>query len=206
MFRRTTNQTLMAVAIALGCIHFAHADETFYTYIDKSGQKVITQTLSPNMAKRGYKIVTASGRVIREVKPALSDAEYAAKKAKEAQLKQQAAADKELLMRFRSINEIGVARERRLNELDYEITLAENSLEAFEEQLKEKTTLAANRERRQQAVSATLQRSIDTLQADIDDYTKRLKDLEDLTLKVSSEYDGYVQRYKYLKSRRSRQS
>lgn len=206
MFRRTTNQTLMAVAIALGCIHFAHADETFYTYIDKSGQKVITQTLSPNMAKRGYKIVTASGRVIREVKPALSDAEYAAKKAKEAQLKQQAAADKELLMRFRSINEIGVARERRLNELDYEITLAENSLEAFEEQLKEKTTLAANRERRQQAVSATLQRSIDTLQADIDDYTKRLKDLEDLTLKVSSEYDGYVQRYKYLKSRSSRQS
>ena len=205
MFKRTANQTLMAIAIALGCIHFVHADETFYTYIDRNGQEVITQTLSPTMAKRGYKIVTASGRVIREVKPALSDAEYAAKKAKEAQLKQQIEADKELLLRFRSVSEIGVARERRLNELSYEITLAENSLDAFTEQLKEKTTLAANRERRQQPVSATLQRSIDTLQADIDDYNQRLKDLASLKVKVSTEYDGYVQRYKYLKSRSNHQ-
>jgi len=192
--------SLLAAAALTGLLSVsATSGPEFYRYVDDKGNVVITQALPPTMAKRGYQVVTAQGEVLRVVKPALSDEEFAALKAKELNAKLQELADKELLVRFRSISEIEIALERRRNDISYNKSLLEANIEAFQAQLAQFNERATDYERQQMDVPLTIRKSVSDAEKDIAERRERLLKLEETSKSIEEEYQGYIDRFKELK-------
>jgi len=193
---------LTAAAVLVGMLSTsAMSAPEFYRYVDENGNVVITQALPPKMAKRGYQIVTAKGEVLRVVKPALSDEEFAALKAKELQAKLQQAADKELLVRFRSVEEIEEALTRRKNDITYRKNVHEANIAAFQDQLAEYNERASiEYERKQMDVPETIIKSARELEGDIADRRARLAILMKQLEEIELEYQGYIKRFNELKA------
>ena len=153
------------------------------------------------MAQLGYQVVNARGDVLRTVKPALSEEEYAKLSAEREAAKRQAKADRELLIKYRDLKEIEESRERTLADIVYKRDVAKANLEISIQELARLTRTAADLERKQQPVTDTLKRSIETTREEIRIRRQDIKQLEQDKIDAEAEYDAAEKRFKYLSSR-----
>ncbi|WP_299981292.1 hypothetical protein [uncultured Pseudoteredinibacter sp.] len=143
---------VMVSPVALG-------ETVFYRYIDKNGVPVINSTVPPEYAQNGYEVVSPSGRVIRVVKPAPSDAEKANMKSK-AEL---AKWDAELRRRYSSVKEIERAKKRKLESIDGNIQILKGNIGGIDTRIHQKRMEAANLERAGRTVGDALLEQLNEL-------------------------------------------
>lgn len=170
------------------------ADMHMYRYTDEKGALVTSNTISPEYARRGYQIVTVTGVVLSTVAPEPT-AEERAKLAEQAQDKvtaeQQKVHDRDLLLRYNSLNDIAIAKQRRLDEISNQIVLLNSNVGTLKSQMDTEHQRAAIFERNGQPVPQVQLDKIADLQQAIkvteDQVTQRKQELVDETARFDKD-------------------
>lgn len=99
-----------------------------FRYVNDEGVVVISSTLPPRFASRGYAVIDSRGRVLREIPRQLTAEEVRAREAQEAALEaeleaaeRRRAQDEELLRLYGSPEEVSRARDRRIESIEAHI-------------------------------------------------------------------------------------
>jgi predicted RNase H-like nuclease (RuvC/YqgF family) len=141
-----------------------------YRYTDENGQMVISNTVPQDAVKRGYQILNQQGRVIREVAPALTEEEIAAREARKQEEKrreEQRKQDAMLLKRFSGPDSAVKAMHRKIEELESLIQLKQGNISVLESQLQNEQSRAADMERQGREVPQSLLQKISRLEEQI---------------------------------------
>ncbi len=140
--------TLMLCAVARQATAGA-----LYKWIDENGQIRYSDRLPPSQVKKKHQQLNSQGVILTTKEAAKSDEQLAAEaeaarkleeeNAKQARLKEaQDKKDRVLLLTFSSEEELGIARDNRLDVLDSVIQLINKSIDATQRQLDELQTNA----------------------------------------------------------------
>lgn len=177
----------------------------FYRYQDDNGRTVLSSSLPPEAARKGYQIVDQYGRVLQQVAPELTPEQIAerdrklaeeARAAEEARL--QAEKDRALLERFPSVGDAIRARDRRLAELDGLIAFKSTSISKLEEKISEQEGRAANLEKTGRAVPEILKTQIERDRSQLGQLQSEVRVHEQEKQDVNDEYEVYIKRLKQL--------
>ena len=193
-------------------INIAYADTKpsahMYRYTNAQGVLVTGNSISPEYARKGYQIVTLSGKILETVRPEPT-AEERAKIAQDNQDKVSAAEqreqDKQLLLRYSTLDEIQLAKTRKLSEIENNIVLLNSNDATIKSQIDVEQQRAAAYERNGQAVPPVLLKKIDDLQQESkiteDQITSRKQELTDETAR----FDKNIARLTVLEKNRAKQ-
>lgn len=143
-------QPLQVMLLALSLFVFGGqtAAGALYKWVDENGQVRYSDRLPPNQVKKQHQQLNSQGVVLSTKEAAKSDEELAAEAearrklaeqdAKAAKLKEaQDKKDQVLLLTFSSEEELGLARDNRLDVLDSVIQLINKSIAATQQQLQQ---------------------------------------------------------------------
>ena len=176
-----------------------------YRYTDDKGAVVTGNSIAPEYARKGYQIVTITGVVLQTIPPEPT-AEEREKIAQDNQNKlsaeQQQEQDKQLLLRYSTLEEIQFAKKRKLTEIDNKIVLLNSNVGTLQSQIGVEQQRAAMYERNGQPVLAALLKKIEDLQQELKitegQVTSRKQELADETIR----FDHEIERLTYLEKNR----
>lgn len=154
----------------------------YYRYIDERGLTVINrQGVPAHLIGKGYEVLSEQGTVIRVVPRAPTPEEYRKMQAE----KEQAKSDRQLLMLYTRIEDIDRARDRKITDIDGQISIARGNLLSVNSLKADLQGQAASHERAGREVSAQLLKQIDNatvdqqrLQQQISRYLQNKKNVE----------------------------
>lgn len=178
-----------------------------FRYTNDKGVLVTGNTIDPEYARKGYQIVTLSGQVLETVPPEPT-AEDRARIAQDAQNKvsaaQQVEKDKQLLLRYSSVDEIQFAKKRKVSEIENKIVLLNSNVATLESQVSVEQQRAATYERNGQTIPPALLKKIDDLQQALkvteSQVTSRKQELTDETAR----FDADIERLTILDKNRAK--
>jgi chromosome segregation ATPase len=185
---------LSLIAIFLGlCTSSSFAQQmNFYRYVNKDGVKVITNSIPPEYAQKGYEVITRNGQVIKVVAAAEDPAKLQAKLEERALL----AKYEILARRYSSIEDIYSARDRRLANLDATISIQKNNIGNLKSQIVDLMGKAAEAERSGREVSPAILKNIEEIKAEVATSEANLKTREDEHKSISNDYEQDVALFK----------
>lgn len=160
----------LAAAVLATILGSSAANANTYRYTDDNGQMVISNTVPQEAVKRGYQILNQQGRVIKEVPPALTEDEIAAREARKKEKKRQEEQSKQdamLLKRFSGPDSAVKAMHRKTEELESLIQLKQGNISVLESQLQNEQSRAADMERQGREVPQGVQQKINRLEDQI---------------------------------------
>jgi hypothetical protein len=188
--------TLVAILPLASSAAFAETKPQvhMYRYTNSKGTVVTSNSIAPEFARKGYQIVTIGGDVLQTVPPEPT-AEDRAKAAQDAKDKlsvaQQAEEDKQLLLRYSTMDEIQFAKQRKLAEINNKIVLLNSNVSTLESQIDAEQQRAATYERNGQPVPSILLKKIDDLKKELkatnDQVASRKQELADETVRFDKE-------------------
>lgn len=192
-----TQGLLTAALLASAGSSYADTAKTemhMYRYTNDQGALVTGNSISPEYARKGYQIVTVTGVVLSTVAPEPT-AEERAKLAEQAKDKlnaeQQKAHDKDLLLRYNSLDDIAIAKQRRLDEINNQIVLLNSNVGTLKSQMDTEHQRAAIFERNGQPVPKVQLDKIADLQQAIkvteDQVAQRRQELVDETARFDKD-------------------
>lgn len=177
MQHRLTKAPVLASLITLGLLTSAGLQAGMYRYTDANGQLVISNTIPQEATKRGYDIISDSGRVIETIAPAPTAEELAAREAakerkrqREAQLEQ----DRLLLKRFSHPDQAVRAMHRKVEELEGLISLKRGNISVLTSQLDNEQRRAAEMERAGRNVPDATLKKIYRLEGQVRDIEREI--------------------------------
>jgi len=185
------------------CLVFSHQvfSEEYYRYKDKTGVQVINTYVPPEYVKFGYEVITSRGQIIRVIPPAPTQDELAAreeqKRLKEEQKRKeevQRAVDARLLQLYSHPDDAKRALERKLAELDYQISQKRGQLVALNSKKEKEEEYAASRERAGKEVSEDIMEEISRLERQISDINKQIDEIEESKEVAKIKFDKDIQR------------
>lgn len=156
---------LLASAMAglLVLAHSSQAQARFYRYVNEQGVRVMSSTIPPEYAQKGYEILGPNGQVLRTVDPA-PEPEDLERVEKERALQ----AEYEVLARrYSSAQDIISARDRRLAHLDANIAILRGNINSINNQLEQLMSRAANFEREGREVPRSVFNDIDKVRDEL---------------------------------------
>ncbi len=207
LFKQQTKNILFLVLLLSLSLWFTpvNAQTVFYRYKDANGVLVLSNSIPPEYAKKGYKIVDAYGRVIKDVPPALTPEQIAEKKrleAEKARLAEEARKQKEadtLLLRLYSHPDDAIrARDRKLQEIDILTQQKTNTKKSVQNKIIELESQAANAERAGKKVPERVLNEIVDLQDEVARLDKDLVNLAESRSQEVTEYEAAIERLKVL--------
>ncbi len=151
IFHSSVAPLIVGAFLGLACLS-AGAAGNYYRFINERGVKVMSQTLPPDVAKNGYEIVSASGRVIEVIPPAPKAEEVEAARIRQLVIDKY----KALAKRYSSTVDIEDARSRRLVQIEANIAIQKGNLQNISGQMDVLTENAAAKERRGLPVPQTI--------------------------------------------------
>lgn len=135
----------------------------YYRYTDERGITVINrQGVPPHLIGKGYEVLSEQGRVIRVVPRAPTPEEYRQMQAD----KERAKSDRQLLMLYTRIEDIDRARDRKVADIDGQISIARGNLLSVNSLRSDLQAQAASQERASRTVSASLLKQIEDASID----------------------------------------
>ncbi|MDP4548211.1 DUF4124 domain-containing protein [Marinobacter sp. MDS2] len=177
MQHRFTKAPVFAVLIAMGLLTSAAVQAGMYRYTDENGRLVISNTIPQAATKRGYEIISDSGRVIETIAPAPTAEELAARAAAEERRKQQAAQmeqDRLLLKRFSHPDQAVRAMHRKIQELEGLIALKRGNISVLTSQLDNEQHRAAEMERAGRSIPEATLKKIYRLEGQVLDIEREI--------------------------------
>jgi hypothetical protein len=169
-----------------------------YRYTTDKGVVAVDDHVPPEFVKNGYDVLSPDGRIIETVPRQLTGEEGARKRAADAEAKRLQEWDKNLLLRYSSVDDIAAARDRALREIDVRLSILRTNLTSAKGQVEREQAKAADIERRGGAVPEAITSNIEKLKLEVAgieaSITERTKDKE--TTRVSYQKD--IDRFKTL--------
>ncbi len=172
----------------------AKTEMHMYRYTNDKGALVTSNTITPEYARKGYQIVTVTGVVLSTVAPEPTAEERAqiAEQAKDKlNAEQQKLHDRDLLLRYNSVNDITIAKQRRLDEINNQIVLLNSNVSTLKSQMDSEHQRAAIFERNGQPIPQVQLDKISDLQKAIkvteDQVAQRKQELVDETARFDKD-------------------
>ena len=135
----------------------------YYRYTDERGVTVINrQGVPPHLIGKGYEVLSEQGSVLRVVPRAPTPEEYRKMQAE----KEQAKSDRQLLMLYTRIEDIDRARDRKIADIDGQISIARGNLLSVNSLKADLQGQAASHERAGRTVSGRLLKQIEDATVD----------------------------------------
>ncbi|GAA6151189.1 DUF4124 domain-containing protein [Pseudoteredinibacter isoporae] len=194
----TTKLSRASIAVLALMTAAVSAEVVFYRYIDKDGVPVISSKIPPEYAQKGYEVVTPSGRVVRVVKPAPTDAEKENLRSK-AEL---AKWDAELRRRYSSVKEIKLAKQRKLESIDGSIQILKGNIGGIDTRIHQKRMEAANLERAGREVGEGLLKQLEELKHKREVTVTRIEKRERERQALIDKFDQDIERFGVITGRR----
>lgn len=149
---RLRGSVFSVVALSLLLSSVANAVE-YYRYTDENGITVTNrQGVPAHLIGAGYEVLSEQGRVVRVVPRAPTPEEYRKMQAD----KEQAKTDRHLLMLYTSVEDIDRALERKVADIDGQISIARGNLLSINSLKADLQGQAASQERAGRVVSKNL--------------------------------------------------
>lgn len=197
--------SLLLPAAALGATGSNSASEPqirMYRYTNEQGTTVTSSKIPPEMAKKGYKIVSMNGTVLEDIPPEPTEAEKKAMDANRISEEAQRERDKLLLLRYSNTGELIQSRDRKLSELKDKIKGQESNLAVINTQLKTEQQSAAGFERAGRTVPEVILKTIEGLYKDQQVVQEEIKTFQESYNTESAQYDEDIKRYEFLQNQR----
>ncbi len=178
-----------------------------YRWVDKNGQVHYGQSVPPEYAEQDRDVLNAHGVSVRREEGSTTPEEARTQTATDKALRevaQRKQRDRVLLQTYQSVEEINALRDRRLDLLDAQLTIQEESLKTLRRkhaQLKEREAkfkpinTAANAQPMPDGLSADIERS----EADIETYEANLAKKREERVTTIARFESDTVRFKELK-------
>lgn len=189
--------TPVVTALVLGLLSVNSQASNYFRIINESGHTEIKETITPDEARRGYQIVSESGRIVETVEPELSAEDFAALSEAEQQARlamerkeEEAQYNLSLLLKYSSVDDLEAERKRKLGEFDINISILNGNLTVLRENAERQRARAAAIEREGQAVPEKLLSHIAEIEKEMNETLASIKTRQAEKLKVSKHYDS----------------
>jgi chromosome segregation ATPase len=169
-----------------------------YRYKNEKGVVVIDDHVPPAFAKDGYEVLTRDGRVIETVPRQLTGEEGARARALEEEAKRLQEWDKNLLLRYSSVDDIAAARDRALREIDVRLSILRSNLLSIKSQIESEQSKAADLERRGVAVPAAVTTNVEKLRQEITDTEEAIAQRTEEKTQVAASFQKDIDRFQTL--------
>ena len=202
---------LLAGLLALAALLPVDAAK-LYKWVDDEGNIRYSDRLPPEQAKKKHQQLNRQGVVVTTTEDARSPEEIAAeaeRKRKEEEAAAEAARlkaiqdkkDNVLLMTFSSEEELGIARDNRIDVLDSVINLIEKSIETTQQKLERLQQNAdENYLSKGQEVPGGLAQKIEHFTRKIESRNEQLLQKLEEKAKINAQYEVDLERYRLLKA------
>ncbi len=188
----------------------AAAAGKLYRYTTDRGVVAVDDHVPPEFVKNGYEVLTPDGRVVETIPRQLTGEEGARKRAAEAEAKRLQEWDKNLLLRYSSIDDIAAARDRALREIDIRLSILRSNLGSVKSQVEREQEKAADIERRGGTVPEAIATNIEKLKIEVAgieaSIVERLKDKEIARATYQKDIDRFKTLQDVVQFRRSSSS
>ena len=185
-----------AAAFAVGSA--AAAGDKLYRYTTDKGVVTVDDHVPPQYAKDGYEVLSPDGRVLQIVPKQLTGEEGARKRAAEAEAERLQEWDKNLLLRYSSVDDIAAARDRALREIDIRIGILRSNILSTKGQVEREQQQAADIERRGGQVPDALADNIEKLKAEVASTESSIAEREKDKEATRESYQKDIDRFKTL--------
>lgn len=196
-------QTTVIAALVAALLAYssgAAAQIKYYRYINKDGVKVISHSIPPEYAQKGYEVITHTGKVLEVVSAAPDPEELKQQEIARAKERELMAEYEVLARRYSSEKEIYAARDRRLAHLDANIAILRSNIGNINSQIETLMKRAAEVERSGRDVPQQILQSIETTRAELRTTEEMLKARVDEHESINEEYEKQVDLFKRGKS------
>jgi hypothetical protein len=207
--KHSTRSRLFLLAIVLAVA--ANANAGIKCWTNKEGVKECGNTVPPEYAQQAHDEKSSTGMTIKHTGRSKTPEEIAnersikeAEDKKQAEAKaiadKQAAKDKVLLATFSSEDDLALARDGQIANVNSQVKLAESRISKLQKALDQLITKAADRERRSQKIPPEITKEIGNLREQIKDQKNFIvaKGAEAKT--INAKFDADVTRFRELKT------
>lgn len=184
---------------------------TIKCWTNHDGVRECGNVIPPEYAQQGHEVKSSTGMTVKKQGRARTQEEVARARVEQAAVarkqaaadaiaRKQAAADKVLLDTFSSEDDLVLARDGQIMNLDSQIKLTEGLLAKLQKSLDQMISKAADYERRGQKLPGKLGRNIESMQGQIVEHRKFIetKRAEQVSLRTKFEFD--IARFRELRS------
>lgn len=181
-----------------------------YRYTTDKGVIAVDDHVPPEFVKNGYEVLSPDGRVLETVPRQLVGEEGKRKRAAEAEAKRLQEWDKNLLLRYSSVDDIAAARDRALREIDIRLSILRTNLVSAKGQVEREQAKAADIERRGGTVPEAITTNIEKLKLEVagieTSIAERTKDKETTNASYQKDIDRFKTLQDVVQFRRSSSS
>lgn len=199
---------LVATLVSGGAI--AGSGGKLYRYTTDKGVTAVDDHVPPEFVKNGYEVLSPDGRVLESVPRQLTGEEGVRKRAADAEAKRLKEWDKNLLLRYSSVDDIVAARERALREIDVRLSILRTNLVSVKAQVEREQEKAADIERRGGTVPEAIASNIEKLKLEVagieSSIAERTKDKEATNASYQKDIDRFKTLQDVVQFRRSNSS
>jgi len=168
---------------------------TLFRYKNDQGTLVTSHILPPDMAYKGYQIVTAGGDVLQTVAPAPTDEE----KDQFLQAIEQEKYDKSLLLRYGTLAELMKAQKRKIGEMEAKRSVLLSNQSNMKVQIEAEQSKAANFERQGRPVPELTLSAMEALWGNLERTEDQIRTIDEELEGERKRYEKETHRYKQLK-------
>jgi hypothetical protein len=178
----------------------AQAAGKLYRYTTDRGVVAVDDHVPPEFVKNGYDVLSPDGRVLESVPRQLTGDEGARKRAADAEAKRLREWDKNLLLRYSSVDDIAAAQERALREIDIRISILRSNLLSAKAQVEHEQEKAANTERKGGTVPEAIATNIEKLKGEATGIEGAIAERVHEKEKARTSYQQDIERFKTLQN------
>ena len=198
----TSSRLVFACIIGAVASQVLAGGPTLFRYKNDQGKMVMTSVLPPEIAEKGYDIVTISGEVVQHVEPAPPPEKREAMQEAAAKAVEQAKYDKALVLKYGSLAELMKAQKRKSEESDAKLSVLTSNLTDIKNQIELQLSTAAKYEREGRVVPDTVLKSLEALYASQEQTEDSIKLKKNEIDEEKKRFDFELNRYKQLKGLR----
>lgn len=166
-----------------------------FRYKNDQGTLVTSHILPPEMAYKGYQIVTVGGDVLQTIAPAPTSAE----KDKILQAIEQEKYDKSLLLRYGTLAELMKAQKRKIGEIEAKRSVLMSNQSNMKVQIEAEQSKAANYERQGKPVPEMTLTAMEALWGNLERTEDQIRIINGELDGERARYEREIHRYKQLK-------
>ena len=165
----------------------------YYRYVNNDGVKVISHTIPPEYAQKGYEVITHTGKVLEVVAAAPDPEELKQQEIVRAKERELMAEYEVLARRYSSTKEIYAARDRRLAHLDANIAILRSNIGNINGQVETLMKRAAEVERSGRDVPQQILQNIEETRTELRTTEEMLQARLDEHGAIHKEYEKQVE-------------
>lgn len=192
---------LMLAVVCVTSVANDYRGQKYYRYTNEEGVVVMSNSVPKALIDNGYEIVTITGRVLEVIEPALDPSILKAREQERTEAKRIAEWDQELRRRYSSVADIENARERKVANLEVNLSILRNNISSIDKQIIKQQEKAARIERSGKEVPESLLSNLDTLAAKRGDLQEQVAQREQEKTDLIEKYNRDMERFSTINDR-----